>query len=98
MSDLISRSALIDCIIMIDTSHPYDDKEDILEKVLGAIDYQPIVDAVPVVYGKWIFGKKHDDFVEAKCSVCETLLLVKWYDKLSQYNYCQHCGARMGGE
>ena len=35
MSDLISRSALIDCIIMIDTSHPYDDKEDILEKVLG---------------------------------------------------------------
>lgn len=55
----------------------------------------PTVEAVPVVQGEWIFGKDHGEFVEAECSACNGLLLVKWYDKLSEYNYCPKCGADM---
>lgn len=91
MSDLISRSALIDCISMIDTSHPYDDKEDILEQVLSTIDYQPTVDAKPIVRGKWI----HDINNMYGCSICmnrETMSPKK------MKNFCPNCGAAMKGE
>lgn len=106
MEDLIRKSALLKALeedkISI-YSHVYAkvnpaDADELEEELEWIINIQPTVDAKPVVHGRWIYGKQHDDFVEAKCSVCETLLLVKWYDKLSEYNYCQHCGARMDGE
>lgn len=55
----------------------------------------PTVEAKEVAHGKWIYGKNHGEFVEAECSACNGLLLVKWYDKLSEYNYCPKCGADM---
>ncbi len=33
----------------IDTSHPYDDKDDIVEQAIGLIDHIPAADVVPVV-------------------------------------------------
>ena len=56
----------------------------------------PTID--PVKHGKWEFGKSHEEFVEAECTACGGMLLVKWYDKLSEYNYCPRCGADMRGE
>ena len=73
MSDLISRSALIDCIRMIDTSHPFDDKEDILEKVLGTIDYQPQVDAVEVI----------------RCKDCEHFESIMYRKKPTKQGSCE---------
>lgn len=61
MGDLISRSVLINDIRMIETDHPFDDKEDILENVLATIDYQPAVEAVPV-HGEWVYWKEQCEY------------------------------------
>lgn len=50
--ELISREALINDIKMIEIDLPFDNKEDILEKTLATIDWQPTVEAVPVVHCK----------------------------------------------
>ena len=63
-----------------------------IEKKVRSI---PTAEVKEVVHGEWIFGKDHGEFVEAECSACNGLLLVKWYDKLSEYNYCPKCGADM---
>ena len=63
--------------------------------VKRVVAQQPTVEAVPVVHGEWVFGKNHGEFVEAECSACNGVLLVKWYEKLSEYNYCPNCGADM---
>lgn len=64
-----------------------------LQEVIAGM---PTID--PVKHGKWEFGKSHEEFVEAECTACGGMLLVKWYDKLSEYNYCPRCGADMRGE
>lgn len=50
---------------------------------------------VETVHGEWIFGKNHGEFVEAECSHCKGLLLVKWYDEIGKYRFCPNCGADM---
>ena len=45
--------------------------------------------------GEWIFGRNHGDFVEATCTSCDGMLLVKWYDKIDKYRHCPNCGAKM---
>lgn len=58
------------------------------------IDDMPIVEAVPVVHGKWkksripvpVYGG-----IEISCSSCGRIAA-------HEYNYCPHCGARMDGD
>lgn len=58
----------------------------------------PAADVAPVVHGRWDGEKDHGDFREVKCTACGGILLVKWSTRLSEYNYCPNCGARMDGE
>lgn len=67
----------------------------LLRRVMNHIGKIPAADVVPVVHGRWKFGKNHGDFVETECTACGSLLLVKWIDELSNYRYCPNCGARM---
>ena len=59
---------------------------------------EPTVDAVPVRHGKWIDEGQYADFFPHhawRCSECGEHVLeidVPWF------NYCPHCGARMGEE
>ena len=50
MSDLISRSALLESMIHCDGLGRKS-----MEAVLKVINEQPTVEAVPVVHGKWIY-------------------------------------------
>ena len=54
--------------------------------------------SVEPVRGEWVFGKNHGDFVEAECTACKGLLLVKWYDEIDRFRFCPNCGADMRGE
>ena len=62
-----------------------------IEKELEQITVEP-------KRGEWKVGKNHGEFVEAECTSCKGLLLVKWYDEIDKYRYCPNCGARMDGE
>lgn len=46
-------------------------------------------------HGRWEMKGSKEEFVVYECTVCESQLLVKWYDKLSFYRYCPNCGAKM---
>ena len=59
------------------------------------INAAPAADVAPVRHGRWVVGKDHGDFGEAKCTACGGILLVKWSDRLSEYRYCPNCGAKM---
>lgn len=67
-------------------------------QVANTLAALPTIEAEPVKYGKWEFGKRREEFVEAECTACGGVLLVKWYSELSVYKYCPNCGARMDGE
>ncbi len=69
-----------------------------LDELINRINNAPTVDAVEVVHGRWSFGKNHGDFVEAECTACGGLLLVKWYDEIDKYRYCPNCGTKMDGD
>ena len=49
MAEYIDRKIATNVIGNIDTSHPYDDKDDIVEQAIGLIDHIPAADVVPVV-------------------------------------------------
>lgn len=55
----------------------------------------PTADVVEVKHGEWESKGTHGDFEEKRCSICNGLLLVKWYDRTMNYNYCPNCGAKM---
>ena len=81
MSDLIDRQALKDAV-----------KRYALD-MLGTIDAQPTIDAVPVVHGKWIHLYKNN----YRCSVCGAWFIFE--DENNPYEegrFCPYCGARMG--
>lgn len=87
MSDLISRSALIEDL---NKKSSYDlvcfDTE-----LLGIINDQPTIEAVPVVYGEWIKDlcpEGLEGYANWKCSKCN-----KWVRRRS--NFCPNCGCRM---
>ena len=85
MSDLINRDSLLKKCVHIDG---------LFSDVVSAFDiaYEPTVDAVPVVHGKWI--KKHDDIIYWwECSECGNRENVE--GRLSRF--CTDCGARMDG-
>ena len=83
MSELIDREALKDAV-----------KRYALD-MLGTIDAQPTIDAVPVVHGKWIHIYKNN----YRCSVCGAWFIFE--DENNPYEegrFCPYCGARMAGE
>ncbi len=99
MSDLISRSALLEEVKSLTVTvmglragkgilHEY--AKQYRDTLLRVIDEQPTIEAVPVVHGEWKFdisGAGH-----YYCSVCGGR-----GDFYGKYNYCPSCGARMKG-
>lgn len=67
-------------------------------RIIDMLNRMPAVDAVSVRYGKWIDEGQYADFFPHhawRCSECGEHVLeidVPWF------NYCPHCGARMGEE
>lgn len=64
--------------------------EGALEGVQTCLDVlleQPVVDAVPVVHGRWIANRI--------CSICRKEL-TEWAAQ-NGYRYCPNCGAKMDG-
>lgn len=69
------------------------------EIFIELIESEPTIDPDTLrPHGEWKFGKNHGEFVEATCTVCDGILLVKWYDELSHFRFCPNCGADMRGE
>lgn len=90
MSDLISRSALIEAF---DPEHYFDWYT---PSIIETINEQPTVDAKPVVHGEWIKG----DLGEWKCSVCREENCYAYDENLKRFTdlYCPNCGAKMDGK
>ena len=67
------------------------DVDDIFAKIEDLLDAQPIVDAVPVVHGRWL---SVDDSLfpgtKEKCSLCGVHKDIGYV-----YHYCPNCGAKM---
>lgn len=51
---------------------------------------QPIIEAQPVMHGRWILYGKVGQYREYICSVCSTVVSCK-------SAFCPDCGARMDG-
>lgn len=106
MSDLISRSALIDFILnRIVTT---DNEAHYHKKIfIEAVKMQPTIEAVPVVNG-FNDNRNYHEVDEFRCSECG-LHLEDWsrhvYDeelddefiKEYAFKYCPECGAKIGG-
>lgn len=97
MSDLISRSALIDAL-KIDRacicSHVFchvdcDAEEELMVDLVQMINNQPTIEAVPVVHAEWIEIGVTCGIPILKCSNCGNEHL-----KLHE-NFCGYCGADM---
>ena len=67
------------------------------------IDEAPTVDAVPVVYGRWVAYPDEYQIcaTEFVCSNCNTSFvnseLASDNDFLEMMKFCPHCGAKMDG-
>lgn len=94
MSDLISRSALLDRYDRIHVGAPGAARK--------LIEEAPAVDAVPVVHGRWISVDGESECDEYDCSACEQrrtfLEEMSLEDMAEHYPYCPNCGAKMDGE
>lgn len=94
MGRLIDADEAIKEINQIELNHPYDDKEDILEKAISIVDHAPTVDAVPVVHGRWINSypdiEPNPMFMYGICSVCGFEQSIS-----SKLKFCPDCGAKM---
>lgn len=51
----------------------------------------PTIDAVEVVHGEWTTKRTWEHDGETYCSICG-------HDGTVVWNYCPHCGAKMGGK
>lgn len=69
--------------------------------IIEKINEQPIVEAVPVVYGEWI---RHENIIleegACECSNCHSKTYWRKIDKFNEYywfnrKYCPECGAHM---
>lgn len=99
MSDLISRSDLLKCFCVTKDGRriPEVDCDNMevtvsIKDVKKIIRRQPTIEAVPVVYGKWIPHKRMARsplVMNYACSVCGK--------DGNQTNFCPNCGAKMDG-
>ena len=78
-----------------------DGYNDAIDMMWNYISSAPTIDAVPVVYGRWI--KNNDSFqtddyyccyFDYNCSECGGIA----NDRYKLPNYCPNCGAKMNGE
>ena len=102
-NDLISRAALVEDLSYC-APELFFDTDFLLCKIMK----QPIIDAAPVVHGRWVVDEDpHDGDVRcSRCSVCIDALherhwptlKVLGYTLSSFYPYCPHCGAKMDGD
>ena len=95
MSDLISRSALLEEI----KSQMPQFGGGIIRQIIDVctdvavelVKEAPAVDAVPVVHGRWLRILRGN----YECSVCRC---IPYYaSSISTLNYCPNCGAKMDG-
>ena len=95
MSDLISRSALLEKVNKIQTDFwidQFDNYNPVLKtmKIINCIDDAPTVDAVPVINGKWKtrYGNLSKFF---ECDQCGS-------GNEFATNFCPKCGANMNDD
>lgn len=89
MSDLISRSALLEAL-----------KEEQNDGEIGMDFYafddivkeQPTIEAVPVVHGEWIYEN-----YTWHCGVCGFHPFKGYIPKEPGFNFCPNCRAKMDG-
>ena len=94
MSDLISRSALLEKIqFRIPNDRVLTDIVASCVKITKRIiEEAPTVDAVPVVHGRWNMIMRGN----YECSVCGC---IPYYaGSIDTLNFCPNCGAKMDGE
>lgn len=105
MSDLISRSAMMDAALERMTIGKRVDGVPVIRETITAreldklINEAPTVDAVPVVHARWIYSGEVDDDgnCEANCSACGAGDKHR-ADLKDAVPYCWKCGARMDGD
>ena len=117
MSELIDRQALKDAVMRYaDEPIKQNDRkcQAICLDMLGTIDAQPTIDAVPVRHGEWIIdgaftynlendGKAYEPVYRCSCCHRQTESYVrldepKMPEDADFPEFCPHCGARMDGE
>ena len=91
-NDLISRAAVLDAIdhernLLIEQKR-FGAEHVVVHHARRLIEESPVVDAAPVVHGRWV--KKNDQGV-FYCSECD-LPSLQWWP------YCEKCGAKMETE
>ena len=92
MSDLISRSALMEALEKEQKECEIDMTSPNFFKAKMIAREQPTIEAVPVVHGKWIPHKRMARsplVMNYACSVCGK--------DGNQTNFCPNCGAKMDG-
>lgn len=101
MGELIDREKLLKALKNIPNIYSMDIHCDEYygEGVQRAIEEAvkvPIVDAVPVVHGKWkpIKASIYPYGFDVRCSECGCAIL----GGVNGWNYCPNCGAKMDGE
>lgn len=86
----------------ISNGHTTLDAVDDIVCLAQAVDYISTADVVEVKRGEWISelvekedwkGRKRQYFNPCSCSICHEPSPIH-----SNYNYCPHCGAKMGGK
>lgn len=64
------------------------------DDAISVVENAPTIDAVPVVYGRWVYGED----VDIQCSICGHDAYTEGDYRQVKTNYCPNCGARMDKE
>lgn len=97
MSDLISRSGLLDAF---NNLQPIEFGRSIAGMVaLRMVNAAPSVDAEPVRHAVWKIRTDEYDCEYMECSACGGVFYDGENDTIDMlYNYCPECGAKMDGD
>ena len=94
MDDLISRAAAIEYLMTNmgwrdEDGYEVDDADEKLAIITDLVNGIPVVDAAPVVHGRWL-DIPNTEYDQKMCSACGEYFCC-------QNNYCPSCGAKMDG-